>query len=61
MCQPSAITDNNMPPSAILGTYHHFRNFIIKTIYSGDYLVFPFDDYPVYLQVILLHFVEVIC
>ena len=25
MCQPSAIADNNMPPSAILGTYHHFR------------------------------------
>ena len=33
--------NKNMPPSAILGPCHHFRNFIIKTIYSGNYLVFP--------------------
>ena len=41
MCQARAITCKNMPPSAILGTCHHFRNFNIKTIYSSNYLVFP--------------------
>ena len=62
MCQPSAITDNNMPPSAILGTYQHFRNFIMKTIYSGDYLVFPLmiirSTFKWFYYILLKWFVE---
>ena len=62
MCQPSAITDNNKPPSAVLGTYHHFGNFIIKTIYWDDYLVFPLmiirSTFKWFYYILLKWFVE---